>query len=169
MERVILSNAPVHCCVLWIFVSSRLLSQHTTFYPLCFLKYRHKTYRYHSRLETHMKTGAGVNTDSHYSDRILPLFRYMIKVYQMWNVSYKVSWYLHISPSDRKVKYGYLYSTFRPIIFLGMSRDLDVATFMLPAPRLAFLRPFLLGIVKPALLTLIQLLIFLLDYFDHVF
>ena len=50
-----------------------------------------------------------------------------------------------------------------------MSRDLDIAAFVLPAPRLTFFSPFFIGIVKPALLALIQLLIFLLDYLDHVF
>jgi len=35
-----------------------------------------------------------------------------------------------------------------------MSRDFDIATFVLPAPHLAFLGPFLLGIVKTALLAL---------------
>ena len=50
-----------------------------------------------------------------------------------------------------------------------MSRDLDVTTLMFPAPRLAFLGHLFLGIVKTALLALVQLLIFLLDYFDHVF
>ena len=36
-----------------------------------------------------------------------------------------------------------------------MSRDLDIAAFMLPTPRLAFLSLFLLGIVKTALLALV--------------
>ena len=56
----------------------------------------------------------------------------------------------------------------RPVFF-GMSRDLDVTTLMFPAPRLALLRPLATFIVKTALWALIQLLIFLLDYFDHVF
>ena len=54
-------------------------------------------------------------------------------------------------------------------ILLRVSRDLDITAFVLLAPRLAFLGPFFLDIVKTALLALIQLLIFLLDYFDHVF
>jgi hypothetical protein len=36
-----------------------------------------------------------------------------------------------------------------------MSSDFDIATFVLPAPRLAFIRQFFLGIVKTALLALI--------------
>ena len=55
------------------------------------------------------------------------------------------------------------------LILLSMSRDLDIAAFVLPAPRFAFLGPLAALIMKTALLALIQLLIFLLDYFDYVF
>ena len=53
-------------------------------------------------------------------------------------------------------------------IFLGVSCDLDIATFMLPAPCLALLGPFFIGIMKTALLALMQFFIVLFDDFDHV-
>jgi len=37
----------------------------------------------------------------------------------------------------------------------GVSRDLDIATFMLPAPRLALLRPFFILVVKATLFALV--------------
>ena len=55
------------------------------------------------------------------------------------------------------------------LVFFSMSRDLDITAFVLPAPRLALLGPLAALIMKTALLALIQLLIFLLDYLDHVF
>ncbi len=40
-------------------------------------------------------------------------------------------------------------------VFLGMSRDLDIAAFVFPASRFAFLGYIFIGIMKTALLALV--------------
>jgi len=50
-----------------------------------------------------------------------------------------------------------------------MSRDFDIATLMLPAPRFALLGPFTIFIVKTTLLTLIQLLVFFFNDSAYLF
>ena len=49
-----------------------------------------------------------------------------------------------------------------------MSRDLNIATLMLPAPCLAFLRPFAILVVKTALFTLIKLFVIFVRNLNHI-
>lgn len=48
-----------------------------------------------------------------------------------------------------------------------MSRNLDIAGFVLSTPRLAFLRPCKVSIVKPAFPASVYVLVFFLHNLDH--
>jgi len=49
-----------------------------------------------------------------------------------------------------------------------MSRDLDIATLVLPAPRLALLGPLAILVVKTTLFTLIKLFVIFAQNLNHI-